>query len=494
MQAEREEVMSRFQEIMETVFKWEGGFVNNPFDNGGPTNMGITHTALAQWRGVAGVTVADVRNLTKQEATDIFRSRYWGPIKGESLPAPLDLIVMDGAVNHGVENMSRMLQKAVGAEQDGEIGDITIAAVRAATTTEQALLDLAIEVAELRKSRYVNHEDALHFLPGWRNRLNDVMFVALKPYPVSWTFKDGRKTRDGAVPGDGTATGPTPVTSITRAVIDDADLQAALATFGVYKGDIDGLFGPQSIAAMNKFLASKAALISGDWQTWPLSRAKLALGQLICRDLDIDVGRIDGLFGPQTKFAFEEFDRKKMGLPKDAWRDELDALPPSGTVPTGTTWPKESDVPTFFGPLGNDCELVPLKRLTLPYKMKLAWELGTEITGFRVHEKVHDSAARVFDKIFAHYGDSGIDELGLNLFGGCTGCRKKRGGTSWSMHAWSIAIDFDPERNQLSWNHTRARLAKPDAVRLWELWEAEGWVSLGRAKDFDWMHVQAARV
>jgi hypothetical protein len=62
------------------------------------------------------------------------------------------------------------------------------------------------------------------------------------------------------------------------------------------------------------------------------------------------------------------------------------------------------------------------------------------------------------------------------------------------MHAWSIAIDFDPARNQLSWSHTRARLAKPDAVKFWEFWESEGWVSLGRAKDYDWMHIQAARV
>jgi len=62
------------------------------------------------------------------------------------------------------------------------------------------------------------------------------------------------------------------------------------------------------------------------------------------------------------------------------------------------------------------------------------------------------------------------------------------------MHAWSIAIDFDPARNKLSWNNTRARLAKPDAVKFWELWEAEGWVSLGRARNYDWMHVQAARL
>ena len=72
--------------------------------------------------------------------------------------------------------------------------------------------------------------------------------------------------------------------------------------------------------------------------------------------------------------------------------------------------------------------------------------------------------------------------------------RKMRGGSSYSMHSWGIAIDFDPERNQLKWGKDRARLAQPDAVEFWRCWEAEGWVALGRARDYDWMHVQAARL
>lgn len=481
--------MDRFAEIMETVFKWEGGFFNHPHDNGGPTNMGITHIVLAKWRGVAGVTVTDVKNLTKAEAVEIFKSRYWTKIRGKSLPAPIDLIVMDGAVNHGVPNMSRMLQEALGVEADGRIGNVTVEAVTAATASQDTLLELAVKLAERRKSRYVNHEDAAHFIAGWRNRLNDVMSVALKPYPLSWSFKDGATAGAGAG-----VTDPPPVSSIVRAEFEDVDLQAALATAGLYTGDIDGLFGPKSEAAMDRFLAAKSAAISGNWQSWPLPRRKLALGQLICRELSIESGRVDGLFGPQTQFAFEQFNRLKLGLPADSWRDEIDAIEVTGVTTTSAKWPMESDVPSFFGPLGSNCASVPLKRLALPYGMKLAWDLGTGIDGFMVHTKVHDSAARIFDKFYAHYGDDGIEDLGLTLFGGCTNCRKKKGGTSWSMHAWSIAIDFDPGRNQLNWNHTRARLAKPDAVKFWEFWEAEGWVSLGRAKDFDWMHVQAARV
>jgi|GEM_PF-818174 len=482
--------MDRFSEIMVPIFKWEGGFVNNEYDNGGPTNMGITHEVLARWRGVAGVTVADVKSLTEAEATEIYKDRYWGRIRGKSLPAPVDLVVMDGAVNHGVPNMVRMLQDVAGVEADGRMGPVTVSAVEDQTADDDAVLDFAVKLAERRKRRYVSHEDATHFLRGWRNRLNDVMSIALNGSPVSWTFAHG------AGPGteaDGAAE-PDAVSSLTRPVIEDTDLQTALAAWGYYTGDIDGLFGPMSVTAMNQVLAVKAAEISGNWRAWPLSRRKLALGQLICSELGIDVGRVDGLFGPQTEYAFENFDRRKQGLPDDNWRDELEKLPPTGTVPTSTKWPTQGNVPTFFGPLGPECRSVPLKRLALPYPMKIAWDLGTEIDGFYIHKKVHDSAARVFEKVYAEYGDEKIEELGLNLFGGCKACRKIRGGTAWSMHAWSIAIDFDPARNKLSWNNTRARLAKPDAVKFWELWEAEGWVSLGRARNYDWMHVQAARL
>lgn len=480
--------MDRFNEIMDVVLRWEGGFVNNPYDNGGPTNFGITHEVLAAWRGLAGVSPQDVKNMGRQEAISIFKDRYWEKIQGDALPVPIDLIVMDGAVNHGIRQMSRMLQEALGVSPDGSIGSTTIAAVTEQTSSQSTLLALAVKLADARKFRYQNHEDAVHFLNGWRNRLSDVMSNALRSYPVSWSFKDGAKNGPGEPLMESE-----PVSSILANAITDADLQNALTAMGHYRGDIDGMFGPKSVAALEVALAQSTPIISGNWQAWPLPRRKIALGQLICQSMEIDVGRVDGLFGPQTSHAFEVFNRKKIGVTDGSWRDEIEAGPVLVESPV-ERWPREGDVLSTFGTLGNKCALVPLKRLSLPYPMKLAWDLGTEITGFRIHERVYDSAARVLDQVHAYYREDGVEELGINLFGGCHSCRKKRGGSSWSMHSWAIAIDFDPGRNQLSWNHTRARLAKPDASKFWELWEAEGWVSLGRAKDFDWMHVQAARL
>lgn len=156
---------------------------------------------------------------------------------------------------------------------------------------------------------------------------------------------------------------------------------------------------------------------------------------------------------------------------------------------THNQWPKQGQVQAFYGKPGTNHT-----SLVLPYPMRIAWDKGTHITKFTINVKCHDSALRVFNKIKDRYSMDKITELGLDLFGGCYNNRPMRGGTVLSMHAFACAIDFDPERNQLKWSRKQARLAKPDCNEFWEAWESEGWTSLGRARDFDWMHVQAANL
>uniref|UniRef100_UPI003D0E5962 M15 family metallopeptidase n=1 Tax=Roseibium sp. TaxID=1936156 RepID=UPI003D0E5962 len=133
-------------------------------------------------------------------------------------------------------------------------------------------------------------------------------------------------------------------------------------------------------------------------------------------------------------------------------------------------------------------------RVSVPWDMRLAWDKDVPVRSITLHEKVAGSAKRVFTKIRGLYSDREIKALGLDLFGGSLNVRRMRGGNRYSMHAWGIAIDFDPERNRLHWKRPQARLSHDDAIPFWLAWEAEGWVSLGRVRNFDWMHVQAARL
>ena len=123
--------------------------------------------------------------------------------------------------------------------------------------------------------------------------------------------------------------------------------------------------------------------------------------------------------------------------------------------------------------------------------MVLAWDLDSKVTQITCHEKVHDSLKRIFENTLSHYGIDTIKELRLDRFGGCLNVRKMRGGSSWSIHSWGAAIDIDPDRNQLKWGRDRAFLARPEYEPFWKIVESEGWTSLGKARNYDWMHLQA---
>ncbi len=90
-----------FETCLRFVLQYEGGFVDHPRDPGGATNLGITRATLSAWRK-RPVSVAEVRALSRVEAAAIYRANYWNPIGADALPAGVDLIAFDIAVNMGV--------------------------------------------------------------------------------------------------------------------------------------------------------------------------------------------------------------------------------------------------------------------------------------------------------------------------------------------------------------------------------------------------------
>jgi hypothetical protein len=69
-----------------------------------------------------------------------------------------------------------------------------------------------------------------------------------------------------------------------------------------------------------------------------------------------------------------------------------------------------------------------------------------------------------------------------------------RGGSSLSTHAFACALDINPEQNQLRWGSDKAKMAHSDCKAFLDAFETQGWISLGRERNFDWMHIQAARL
>lgn len=275
--------------------------------------------------------------------------------------------------------------------------------------------------------------------------------------------------------------------------METAALQAALKALGLDPGPIDGLMGSKTMKAVDALLDRNKARLTSTARS-STARELVAAEQLIYWSAGIkDVGAIDGLVGPSTRQARIEWAALKIaGRKPEPWRDELmkprdaDASMPE---PVRTIWPVQRDVEKYYGAIGKNHAT-----LVFPYPMRLDWDRETIVRRTTVHEKVHDSAERIFKRILSHYGEEMITRLGLDQFGGCYNPRKMRGGSAWSMHAWAIAFDFDPDRNQLNWGRDRAELAKPEYDAFWRFWTEEGWLSLGKARNFDWMHVQAARL
>ncbi len=141
----------------------------------------------------------------------------------------------------------------------------------------------------------------------------------------------------------------------------------------------------------------------------------------------------------------------------------------------------------YFGPIGENQE-----KLDLPYPLVLAWDNSAVVKKVTCNIKVHNSLYTIFENTLKTYGLEEVKKLKLNNFGGCLNVRKMRGGSSWSIHSWGAAIDLDPDRNQLKWGKDKATLAKKEYEPFWKIVEAEGWISLGRKKNYDWMHFQAA--
>ena len=133
-----------------------------------------------------------------------------------------------------------------------------------------------------------------------------------------------------------------------------------------------------------------------------------------------------------------------------------------------------------------------LVSIKLPFPLRLAWDKNTKVSTIRVHKAIAANFLNVFNQLLSVYGYGKIQELGIDLFGGTFAYRAMRGGSAWSKHAFGIAIDLDPERNQLKETRKTARFARQEYKQLIDIFYANGFISLGREKNYDWMHFEIA--
>ncbi len=157
--------MQNFPDCIAHVLAAEGGLVNDPKDPGGVTKFGISQRSYP---------ALDIRALSLDDAKAIYQRDYWAPIQGEALPAGLDLLLLDHAVNAGPARAVRLLQHLVGVPEDGLMGPVTLAGVAIADPQ-----DLIARFSELRLDFYRDLPTWRHFGAGWSRRVHRTRRAAL---------------------------------------------------------------------------------------------------------------------------------------------------------------------------------------------------------------------------------------------------------------------------------------------------------------------------
>lgn len=160
--------LSNFHTSLLKLLGHEGGFVNDPQDPGGMTNLGVTKKVWESWIGRPS-TKQDMMSLTPVAVGSLYKVKYWDKIRGDDLPDGVDYCVFDFAVNSGVGRASKTLQAAVRTTVDGMIGKGTLEAVKQADPVK--LID------ELCSRRQMFLEGLLtfpRFGHGWTTRVKEV--------------------------------------------------------------------------------------------------------------------------------------------------------------------------------------------------------------------------------------------------------------------------------------------------------------------------------
>ena len=156
-----------FDQAIEVILKNEGGYVDHPNDPGGETNFGISKRSYPD---------VDIKNMTKQQAKEIYKSDFWNPLKLHLINnANICLDIFDMAVNSGRGRAVKIAQKLAGTKEDGGMGAITAKAIN------EYKGDFVKDYKHSRRVFYEHLADTNSkykvFLKGWSNRIDDCYFL-----------------------------------------------------------------------------------------------------------------------------------------------------------------------------------------------------------------------------------------------------------------------------------------------------------------------------
>jgi len=158
---------------LEAILHHEGGYVNHPKDPGGETNLGVTKRVYEDFGGTK-----NMKDLTREDVEPIYKKNYWDRVKGDHLPAGLDLCVFDFGVNAGTGRAAKYLQTLIGTVADGGIGPNTLKTLD--SYIQKNGIENTIKSYQADRQKFYESLDTFAtFGKGWTRRVDETTEMAL---------------------------------------------------------------------------------------------------------------------------------------------------------------------------------------------------------------------------------------------------------------------------------------------------------------------------
>lgn len=163
-----------YHNAVKFIVESEGGLDDDPVDRGGRTAYGITQGTYNVYRMRNNLGPKDVWEISPGEVEAIYHGMYWVPAKCDLIPVPLDTLVFDSAIQHGVARSLKWVQMCVGASPDGLFGQKSKSALLSAVEID-GVYAISKKFMSLRDAFYssIVHNDPTQkrFEKGWKNRM-----------------------------------------------------------------------------------------------------------------------------------------------------------------------------------------------------------------------------------------------------------------------------------------------------------------------------------
>lgn len=164
-------------DIIGVILQFEGGFVDNANDKGGPTKYGITAATLGRARKLGrNATRDEVAALTREEAVRIYTDSYiLGPRFDHVPGSRLRLAMVDSGVLYGPAQPVSWLRLCLGlppsAKPVAQIGADLLERLPDVPTSDALAVPLL--VARLKSATEIcgRKPSQMVFLRGWVNRV-----------------------------------------------------------------------------------------------------------------------------------------------------------------------------------------------------------------------------------------------------------------------------------------------------------------------------------